>query len=283
MFGMKCAKEVMTSEVVLNMISTKIYPQVILPFMLFCRHLPIEDTETVVIDHQEATIRINKQRDTIHNMAVEIASLRQELLGKQLSNKKETDTLRTEVEETRREINRLQAYNRIHKSDRDIRLAEMAGTIRVLSARSDIHSQLVVARQEVESEKLSCSHLRLDLDAYRGMLETEQRANTTLKRQVDVLQAQLDSTTTFKTIVDVPGVQPDALIELFSVKLVNAQNDAARAKAEAAQLSASLKAAGAVKAFASSSRSQHHLTPADRKDEIFSEKATPLMVIYFYS
>ena len=56
----------------------------------FPRH-SIDDSEIVVIDQQEATIRINKRRDIIQNMAVEMASLRQELLGKQLSNKKETD------------------------------------------------------------------------------------------------------------------------------------------------------------------------------------------------
>jgi chromosome segregation ATPase len=217
----------------------------------------------------------------MHNMATEIASLRQALLGKQLSSKKETESLRAEIDEVRRECNRLQAYNRIHKSDRDIRLSEMTGTIRVLSARSDIHSQLVAARQEVESEKLSCSHLRLDLDAYRGMLESEQRTNSGLKRQIDVLQAQLDSVGALKTIIDVPGVQPAALIELFSVKLTTAQNDVMKAKAEAAQLSASLKAAGATKVMASS-RTQPLKSSGLRKEDLFSEKSSSLMVLTVY-
>ena len=43
----------------------------------------------------------------------------------------------------------------------------MAATIRTLSARGDMHSQLAAARQEVETEKLSNVHLRSDVDSLR--------------------------------------------------------------------------------------------------------------------
>ena len=43
----------------------------------------------------------------------------------------------------------------------------MAATIRTLSARGDMHAQLAVARQELETEKLTALHLRTDLDSYR--------------------------------------------------------------------------------------------------------------------
>ena len=141
-----------------------------------------------------------------------------------------------------RECIRLQTYNRVHKSDREIRLTEMAGTIRVLSARSDIHSQLVSARQELESERLCSNHLRLDIDSYRAMLETEQRNTSTLKRQLDNLQGHLDSMSVLKTIFEIPGVPSDTLIEIFSGKLVTSLSEAAKAKMEVAQLSANLKA-----------------------------------------
>ena len=141
-----------------------------------------------------------------------------------------------------RECIRLQTYNRVHKSDREIRLTEMAGTIRVLSARSDIHSQLVSTRQELESERLCSNHLRLDIDSYRAMLETEQRNTSTLKRQLDNLQGHLDSMSVLKTIFEIPGVPSDTLIEIFSGKLVTSLSEAAKAKMEVAQLSANLKA-----------------------------------------
>lgn len=120
----------------------------------------------------DVSSQLYKQRELLRLQAIEISSLRQEALGRQLSGRKELEGMKLDLEASLRESNNLQTHIRINKSDREIRLAEMASTIRVLSARSDIHSQLVAARQEVESEKLSSNHLRLDLEAYRSMLET---------------------------------------------------------------------------------------------------------------
>ena len=162
-----------------------------------------------------------------------------------------------------RECIRLQTYNRVHKSDREIRLTEMAGTIRVLSARSDIHSQLVGARQELESERLCSNHLRLDIDSYRAMLETEQRNTSTLQRQLDNLQGHLDSMSVLKTIFEIPGVPSDTLIEIFSGKLVASLSEAAKAKMEVAQLSANLKASKSAQSSSnatSTTKAQQHTT-----------------------
>ena len=41
-------------------------------------------------------------------------------------------------------------------------------------------------------------------------------------RFLQVLHGQLDSMSVLKTIVDIPGVQPGSLIELFSARLVSA-------------------------------------------------------------
>ena len=167
------------------------------------------------------------------------------------------DILNNELDLSKRECARLQCQLRTGKSDRDIRITEMTSTIRVLSARSDIHAQLVQAKQEAESEKLLGNHLRQDLDAYRGMLETEQRNNTQLRRQVEVFQGQVDGMAVMKSLMDVPGVPPLVLIELFSGKLVTSLQDAAKAKAEVSQLSHRLRSESSNRQnMAASGRSQ---------------------------
>ena len=83
----------------------------------------------------------------------------QNALGNQLSSKREIDNLHNDLDSSKRECIRLQCQLKTGKADRDIRITEMSSTIRVLSARSDIHTQLVQAKQEVESEKLLCNHL----------------------------------------------------------------------------------------------------------------------------
>ena len=46
-------------------------------------------------------------------------------------------------------------------------MAEMAGTIQMLSGRGDMHSQAAAARQDLQGERLAVHHLRGDVDSYR--------------------------------------------------------------------------------------------------------------------
>lgn len=46
-------------------------------------------------------------------------------------------------------------------------MGEMAGTIKMLSARGDMYAQAATARQDLEGERLTVQHLRDDVDSYR--------------------------------------------------------------------------------------------------------------------
>jgi chromosome segregation ATPase len=171
----------------------------------------------------EMIAQIQKQREIIRSQAVEISMARQDILSQKLKSKKELDDVKDQLDSSLREISRLKSHNRTHKADKEIKIAEMTATIRTLSARSDTHALLAAARQEIESEKLTAHHLRDDLDAYRGMLEIEQGKSATLRKEIAVIQGTLDTVAVLRTILDVPGVDPATLIEVFSGKIVTFQ------------------------------------------------------------
>lgn len=50
-------------------------------------------------------------------------------------------------------------------------MAEMAGTIQMLSGRGDMHAQASAARQDLQGERLTVHHLRSDVDSYRYRVE----------------------------------------------------------------------------------------------------------------
>ena len=59
-----------------------------------------------------------------------------------------------------------------------------------------MHAQVVAARQEVETERLTIHHLRADVDTFRLLLEDEQRKLLQARKETANLQSQIDSTVT---------------------------------------------------------------------------------------
>jgi hypothetical protein len=117
---------------------------------------------------------VQRLREQLRESGTDLASTRQELLGRRLAARREHESLREQLYESHREVKRLQAHARAHKGDGEVKIAELNATIRMLSARTDMHAQVAAARQDLEAEKLSNHHLRCDLDAYRDMVDVEQ-------------------------------------------------------------------------------------------------------------
>ena len=184
---------------------------------------------------EDAVLKIAGLKANLSAQAIEIACLRQELLGRKLSNKTESASLKEQIELLQRETARLNTIIRTHRGDKEVRLTEMATTIRSLSARSDTHSQLASARQELEAEKVAAHHLRADIDGYRSLLEAEQIKCALLKKESNVLQGMLDASAVLRTVSDVPGVDPALLIESRSGLIFKLQSDVAKSKSSVAQ------------------------------------------------
>lgn len=180
-------------------------------------------------------MKISSLKASLSAQAIELASLRQELLGRKLSSKAEALSLREQADLSQREISRLNALIRTHGGDKEMRLAEMAVTIRSLSSRSDIHTQLASARQELEAEKITAHHLRADIDIYRSMLETEQSKAIALRKEMGQLQSMLDASSVMKTVTDVPGVEAAVLIEMMSGQLIRQQHELAKGNTSISQ------------------------------------------------
>jgi hypothetical protein len=125
--------------------------------------------------NRNAALHIDKLRENLHLAALEMASVRQELLGTELKNQKSVRDLRVQLEAQYTENTQLRNLNARHKGDGETKIAELSSTIRALSQRSDMHELLAEARQELELERLASHHLRSDVDGYRRLLEEEQR------------------------------------------------------------------------------------------------------------
>jgi chromosome segregation ATPase len=166
-----------------------------------------------------------KLKESVRLQAIELTSLRQEILSKRLQTNKEIDSLREQLDSARREVIKVNATARTHKGDKEIKMNEMAVTIKTLSARGDMHTQLVAARQELEAEKMTCHHLRADIDVYRTMLETEQTKAIAIRKDLATVTSTLESVNVLETIMDVPGVEPAALIEAMSGQIIQLHAD----------------------------------------------------------
>lgn len=147
-----------------------------------------------------------------------------------MTGKREVDQLKEQLAFANREILRLKSKNRIARGDKDIKISEMAATIRSLSARSDMHAQLIQTKQEMEAERLANAHLRADLDTVKEMLEEEQRKCQMCRSEVSALQGMVDSVAVFQTVLNVPGVQPATLIELMSGQIVMLSSEVSKLK-----------------------------------------------------
>lgn len=89
------------------------------------------------------------------------------MLARQLSNKQEVTDLREQLATSHRENMRLIAHARTHHEDGNLKLEEMKDTIKMMSAKGDVYSQFITARQELETERLTVWHLRAELETYR--------------------------------------------------------------------------------------------------------------------
>jgi hypothetical protein len=158
-----------------------------------------------------------------------VVCVAQSLLSKDMKSRQETLLLKDQLEACRRELLRQQAKIRTHQGDKEIKLAEMAQTIRRMSS-TDLHSEVAVARQEVMTSKLTEAHLRADIDDYRNMLETEQLKLKQVRSELATAEMTIGAQQVFDTIRNIPGVEPAMLIEVMSGKLIQLQSDVEKQK-----------------------------------------------------
>ena len=156
-------------------------------------------------------------------------------MGQQLRHRQEVETLRNEADELRQECVQLKSKLRFQQKAKETKISEMAATIRSLSLRGALHTQLAECRQELEAERLVTSHLRFEMEEYRGLLEEEQRKVVFLRKENLSLQGTLDNLAVLRTVLSpsslsvdgtyqsnssphalVSGPNPAALIEVMS-------------------------------------------------------------------
>ena len=186
---------------------------------------------------QRKNSQIEKLRSIVRSHAIEITTLRQAKLLTAMKNKQEMTLLEEKLDSAKREISKLQAYNRNHHGDKELRISEMTSTIKSLSGRSDMHSALACAHQDLEAEKLVVCSLRNDIESYRELLENEKEKVAVARRDLDKAQTALGASQVAETLLSVSGISPSALIELFSGRLMWLQGELMKARSAASSMS----------------------------------------------
>lgn len=138
--------------------------------------------------------------------------------------------MKNRIENNEREKSHLQTLLRTTKADKEIKIAEMAGTIKSLMVRGDMYSQLAACRQELEAERLTVFHLRAEMDSYRNLLEQEQRKCSSLTKEMSTLQGKLDGNELAQTLFNIPGVNPATVLEVMSSEFVQVRTELSKAQ-----------------------------------------------------
>jgi len=133
--------------------------------------------------------------------------------------------VREQLETSNREVARLNAQIRNHKTDKEIKISELEATIRSLSSRSDLHGQITSIRHELETERLTIHHLRAEIDSYRSMIEAENERTVALRKEKSSLQGIIEAIEVLKTITEIPGLDAATLIEVMSANMVQLHSD----------------------------------------------------------
>lgn len=153
-----------------------------------------------------------------------------------MKHRNEMDSLREELDLSRRELNKVMAREKAHRSDGEIKIAELANTVRMLSGKSDSHAIAAAARQDLLAEQLTVHHLRADVEAYRSLLDAEQVRITTLKRDFETSKSLLDASSVVETVMNIPGVSAQKVIETFAVKVFKLEHQLKSSHDEVAKL-----------------------------------------------
>ncbi|GMH82948.1 hypothetical protein TL16_g09433 [Triparma laevis f. inornata] len=178
------------------------------------------------IANEARTKRINSHSHEHQNQSVAeqnlvaqgvvISKLRQDLLKSEVVNRQTIDDMEEKLKASAVRIATLEQSIRIRRDDGHTRLRELEAALRVVSGRSDLHSSLAAARQELASERVKEVHQRGELELQVNLLEEERARTKELRSKIDQMQDEVDLCRTLKTLEGIPGVDPLAIIDEFA-------------------------------------------------------------------
>jgi hypothetical protein len=211
----------------------------------------------------------SKYKELIRNQAIELANARQELIGKKLVYQREIASIREQLDLAERESMRLNQQLRNQKAEKEIKLAEMGGTIRILSQRGELHGVIVGVRQELEAERIANHHLKSEVESYQSIVDSQQLQISSLRKDVSILKATAENLEVASSLSNIPGADPASVIEAMSGNFVHLQLELSKARAIASgnhnQLDALQKT---MKINTSSSSTTPSPTPTPKKKSV---------------
>lgn len=162
-----------------------------------------------------------------------------------LRSSEETRSLENRVKVLEREKQKLVKLLTYQKQEKEIEVTSLKAKVQSLTAlRSSSSSstsptgsglalasaQISSLHSEVEAEKISSFHLRLELEEVRQLYETEKQRATALQSDVFQLESKLNAVSVVQTIREVPGISPYHVIQVFSTDFVTMRGEVERAR-----------------------------------------------------
>ncbi len=162
-----------------------------------------------------------------------------------LRSSEETRSLEHRVKTLEREKQKLVKLLTYQKQEKEIEVTSLKAKVQSLTAlRSSSSSstsptgsglalasaQISSLHSEVEAEKISSFHLRLELEEVRQLYETEKQRATALQSDVFQLESKLNAVSVVQTIREVPGISPYHVIQVFSTDFVTMRGEVERAR-----------------------------------------------------
>jgi hypothetical protein len=131
-----------------------------------------------------------------------------------------------------REVDRLKVHIKNHRNDSETKISSQAQTIRLLSSKSDLHTELTQAQHDLQLEKLLVENLRRDVETYQSMLKAEQSKCVRLKKELQDCESSKGKLEILNSLEGVPGISPTQLIEIFSEKLHSLETELATTRSK---------------------------------------------------
>lgn len=140
----------------------------------------------------------------------------------------ELDGFKQQVKVLEREKFRLQKLFQYQKQEKELEITSLKTTIQNISNRSSADhkaNQIISLSNDLHMEKLTCFHLRQEIDDLRQFLEFEKEQKKELQGNFNNVQFKLNNQQLFKTIIDIPGVPPLKVLEVFSVDFMKKSSE----------------------------------------------------------
>ena len=163
-----------------------------------------------VADMDEATVCHLEQ--VIKTQAIEIARIRKQCVQQDAIHRKGIADMHDRLHMRQERLVKAQHQLRHQRDSGQVRLEQLRGAVRKLSARSDLHAQVASLQQEVAAGQLDIQRMVGEMSLQQQLLEGVQQRHEQDKQKASDLAVELGNVKLAAELSSVPGLESDDLV-----------------------------------------------------------------------